>query len=70
MIDINRFAEGFAADAARTSNIQSETIQDIVRDAFRRGLQIGLALRQPEAPRPAPKSQPADLEHRPWNIVY
>jgi len=70
MIDINRFAEGFAADAARTSNIQSEAIEAVVRAAFRRGLQLGLALRQPEASRPTPKSHPTHVEHQPWNIIH
>lgn len=70
MIDIQKIAAGFAADVARTASIQSETIEPILRDAFRRGLQLGLTLRKSADLGVYPKTQPSEEERRSWTMMH
>ncbi|WOJ91722.1 hypothetical protein RZS28_18515 (plasmid) [Methylocapsa polymorpha] len=70
MIDIQKLAAGFAANVARTSNIPSEAIEPILRDAFQRGLQLGLTLRKSADLGVYPKIQPTKEERQSWTMMH
>ncbi len=66
MIDSEKLAAGVAAGLMRTSAFRAGNIEQVLREAFRRGFQIGNTLRRPgEIDRSATRPSPAK-EQGPW----
>lgn len=59
MIDYDEIARKIAKDLCRHQALDDEKIVSLVRDAFRRGLQLGLSIRHPDSPTPAPDARAA-----------
>lgn len=55
MIDYDEISRKVAEDLCRRKSLQDEKIQSLVRDAFRRGLQLGLSVRLPGSLTRAPE---------------
>lgn len=47
MIDTDKLAAGIAADLMRTGAYRTGNLEYVIREAFRRGFQIGEAMRTP-----------------------
>lgn len=50
MIDLDKITRNVAADLCRRASPSPKDVETLVRDAFRRGLQLGLSLRTPSKP--------------------
>lgn len=64
MIDYSKLTRNLAKDLCRRQELDNKEIESLVREAFRRGLQLGLSVRVPRsltrapAPRTAPPLSP------------
>lgn len=59
MINYDDLARKIAKDLCRRQALDDEKIVSLVRDAFRRGLQLGLSVRHPESPTRPPDATAA-----------
>lgn len=67
MIDFEQLAAGLAADLVHTAKIKSSRdIEKLIGDAFRRGLQIGTALRTIDELDAASSTQSSTGSAAPW----
>ena len=69
MIDIDQLASGIATNLLETSGLPAEA-KGPIQDAFRRGLHLGLSIRQPSFDRTTsnPPQQPKDFD--PWTTKH
>lgn len=68
MIDIGRIADGLAANLLNHA-MPSANSQPLIAEAFRRGLQLGLSVRQPERPQQDAVVL-ADKDPAPWSTTH
>lgn len=59
MIDLDKITRNVAADLCRRAAPSPKNVETLVRDAFRRGLQLGLSLRAPSKLSPPTSRDPA-----------
>jgi hypothetical protein len=69
MIDINRVAEGLAADLLNSSD-PAKQVECLLVDAFRRGLQLGLSIPRSNPKPAACKDQPMEKDDDPWTTTH
>lgn len=58
MIDLDKITCNVAADLCRRAAPSPKNVETLVRDAFRRGLQLGLSLRTPSKLSPPASHDP------------
>ena len=69
MIDIDQLASGLANNLLETSGLPDEA-KGPIQDAFRRGLSLGLSIRQPSAVRAAPDPPQLPKDFDPWTPMH
>ena len=69
MIDIDQLASGLANNLLETSGLPDEA-KGPIRDAIRRGLYLGLSIRQPGAFRAASDSPQLPKDFDPWTPMH
>lgn len=70
MIDINNLARRLATDLTQSAGVDSAQVEDVVRDAFQRGLDLGLSMRMADSGAASPLHNPARREVAPCAPTY
>jgi hypothetical protein len=70
MPDIDTIAAGLAADLTRQSSARHTETERLAIEAFRRGLQLGLSLRDWRALHSSPDHRSAQQEHDPCTRTH